>query len=373
MPSPDTVKVDYNIKHTHIYDATSSSEQWPLLIQNLSMGVIESLYLHYSDNHSRSFDLVKALKESNSLESVILKGSNFNQPLSDIIRALSAHTKLAKLTIRNYVCVPGEIDDEFMKALADLISANTLETLDFSFIPIKSALFSVVCDAMAKSTSLKKIDLTSVDFSPENRGLLKKALQANKNIHVFGDRFIENDEKPKTQESHPITPLPNSTEKPVKQSAGKTTAEEIDFYKQLQLIVDKIEDLKKRQLSAYLVGDTIKGMQLATAHQAATDLLAGLKAAATPYFADPTQANYDIFEEQCDAHITKARVVLDQHRGWKQILGNIALAVLGLGVLYLIAGGINKAISGNFLFFQTDSAERINLVEKSINNAALSY
>lgn len=74
--------------------------------------------------------------------------------------------------------------------------------------------------------------------------------------------------------------------------------------------------------------------------------------------------------ESLDA-INKARPVLEQHRGWKQILGNLALAVAGMGVIYLVAGLLNKAVTGNFLFFKTDSAHKIDQIEKSIHSIDL--
>lgn len=75
-----------------------------------------------------------------------------------------------------------------------------------------------------------------------------------------------------------------------------------------------------------------------------------------------------IFKERCTKAIDKARSELETHRGWKQVLGNLALAVIGLGVLYLIAGLIHKATTGKFLFFKTDSADKVDQLEKAINS-----
>jgi hypothetical protein len=74
------------------------------------------------------------------------------------------------------------------------------------------------------------------------------------------------------------------------------------------------------------------------------------------------------FKNNCQTAINIARPELEKHRGWKQILGNLALAVVGLGVLYVIAGLINKAVTGHFLFFKTDSAHKVDQLAQSIQS-----
>ena len=76
----------------------------------------------------------------------------------------------------------------------------------------------------------------------------------------------------------------------------------------------------------------------------------------------------DMFKCRCTDKINIARPELEKHRGWKQLLGNLALAVIGLGVLYVAAGLVHKAVTGKFLFFKTDSANKLDKLEQSINN-----
>ena len=78
--------------------------------------------------------------------------------------------------------------------------------------------------------------------------------------------------------------------------------------------------------------------------------------------------NIQTFQDSCTDAIKIARPELEKHRGWKQVLGNLALAVVGIGVLYVIAGLINKAVTGNFLFFKTDSANKIDQLEQSVKS-----
>ena len=72
------------------------------------------------------------------------------------------------------------------------------------------------------------------------------------------------------------------------------------------------------------------------------------------------------FKNSCTDAINTARPELEKHRGWKQVLGNLALAVVGLGVLYVVAGLINKVATGSFLFFKTDSANKLDKLDQAI-------
>ena len=77
----------------------------------------------------------------------------------------------------------------------------------------------------------------------------------------------------------------------------------------------------------------------------------------------------DNFKSKCHAAIAKARPALT--RGWSQILGNVALAIGLVGLLYVAAGLIHMAKTGDFLFFKTksekDSQQKLNQIEKTID------
>ena len=68
---------------------------------------------------------------------------------------------------------------------------------------------------------------------------------------------------------------------------------------------------------------------------------------------------YDTFKTECFAAIDRARPYLDP-LDWKGVLGNLALAILGLGVVYAAAGLIKLAVTGDFLFFRpTDQTDAL--------------
>lgn len=80
------------------------------------------------------------------------------------------------------------------------------------------------------------------------------------------------------------------------------------------------------------------------------------------------EIDVNIFKEQCLEDIKQARPVLEIHRGWKQVLGNLALAILGLGVFYIAATLAHKSYTGKFLFFKTDSALKLDRFESLIKS-----
>lgn len=80
------------------------------------------------------------------------------------------------------------------------------------------------------------------------------------------------------------------------------------------------------------------------------------------YFYHKTPEAYENFKETCQREIDRARPVLEQHRGWKPLLVNVGAAIIGLGILYLLAASINyyKTEGRHFFFhFETDSLQKL--------------
>ncbi len=72
---------------------------------------------------------------------------------------------------------------------------------------------------------------------------------------------------------------------------------------------------------------------------------------------------YNDYQANALRIINESRSVLEQHRGYKQILGNVIVLILTLGTGFII----HKAISGHFLFFnQTDSAKQIDALSQTV-------
>jgi hypothetical protein len=76
--------------------------------------------------------------------------------------------------------------------------------------------------------------------------------------------------------------------------------------------------------------------------------------------------DYPTFKNQSILAINTTRIELEKHRGWKEILGNIALCILGLGIGYLAV----CAYKGSFFKFNTDSINKLNDIQNTIESAA---
>ncbi|KTD31655.1 Dot/Icm T4SS effector [Legionella moravica] len=129
----------------------------------------------------------------------------------------------------------------------------------------------------------------------------------------------------------------------------------------------KVADLNQRAINAVRSGDITQAESLRTAHGVAETLLENLVSAKSAYDVNPNKESYQHFKTQCVASIDQARPELERHRGLKQLLGNIVLAVIGLGVVYLAAAALNKAVTGNFLFFKTNTAKIVDEIKSNVD------
>lgn len=135
------------------------------------------------------------------------------------------------------------------------------------------------------------------------------------------------------------------------------------FNTQLKLLLDKNLKFYKRALSNDK--DTQKFWD---AYLASYKLYDKLKTTSSAYFKSPSKDGFIEFKKNCDQAIKNSRGILEQHRGFKQLLGNLALAIIGLGVFYGIAVGINYVNNKSLFFkFKTDSEKVVIGLEQSID------
>jgi hypothetical protein len=136
-----------------------------------------------------------------------------------------------------------------------------------------------------------------------------------------------------------------------------------NILKSLKNIAAKSDELRKRNYYTYEEHNLYSNHYLP-----AKTLYANISIALIRYC--DNQITSDEFKKTCTTHIQEARPILEQHRDWKKILFNLALAIAGVGVVYLVAGLINLGLTkGKHFFFtiDTDSAKRINVLEQAIN------
>lgn len=134
-------------------------------------------------------------------------------------------------------------------------------------------------------------------------------------------------------------------------------------FNDLDKFYDCLDDLK-------LHADNLKACGYYSAYQDATTLLKELNQNATDYLKTDgySKVRYQNFKKSCMQSIQKAEPSLSEHRDWNYLLGNLALAVLGVGVFYVAAACINKATTGRFAFFsRTESMKKVGKVANQLS------
>ncbi len=130
------------------------------------------------------------------------------------------------------------------------------------------------------------------------------------------------------------------------------------------------DELAVVQLKAFALREKTKTnpQTYQKAADAAVELYDTLKNEAKTYFNNKNAKNYELFRSNCKKAIKKASIELKNHRGWGDVLLNVTAAILGLGVFYAVALGINYAWThGEHLFFHcdTDSIKKIKKLEEA--------
>ncbi len=141
----------------------------------------------------------------------------------------------------------------------------------------------------------------------------------------------------------------------------------IEYSPEEERVINELDHLRQKavEFSAKSVDDPCTYFLAAETTQ---ELYNALKAALDTYCAHRTSSHYLIFKETCRRAIEDARPILETHRGMKQILGNLLLLIAGVGIIYLIMGAVNQVMTGKFLFFSTDSANKLDSVQNSLSN-----
>ncbi|MBL7478981.1 protein phosphatase 2C family protein [Legionella bononiensis] len=138
---------------------------------------------------------------------------------------------------------------------------------------------------------------------------------------------------------------------------------------QLDLILQKSINMHYYAVELRKQNNFRKASQVQEASNSAYKLHEAITAAAVDHYVNKNSTLKE-FGDACTEVIAEVRPVLETHRGWKEILGNLALFIAGLGVGFVVAGLINKAVTGNFLFFKTDSEEKLDALEHTVKELA---
>lgn len=77
--------------------------------------------------------------------------------------------------------------------------------------------------------------------------------------------------------------------------------------------------------------------------------------------------DYDTYRSKALEAINQSRPILEQYRGYKKLLGNLALLIF-IGIPFIV----NKAVNGHFLFFQkTNSSEQLDKLNQTVSQLSL--
>ena len=327
-------------------------------------------FLYLSNNglgNKTGVELSQAFKALPAgLTSLDLSSNDFHYKtgveLAEAFKALPA--RLTSLDF-SYNILNGKTDDELAKVFEALPARMTHLNLTANGIGRKTSaelanVFKVLPDG------LTSLNLSHNDLNKKTDAELAEAFKALKDnvssLDLRGNGLFENYTRTQLAESFKVM-LPANIKSVtldlgiinINDSITTLTEEKKQSIKNLEsqflLIVDKVKELNTRK-------------NCEPAYKAANTLYTTLTELKDQY-ANGTMG-YSDFKNQSLAAIKIARPELNQHRGWKEILGNIAYCILGLGIGYLAI----CAYKGSFFKFNTDSVNKLDELENNINAAA---
>lgn len=185
--------------YIEIYGNNTDQNDWVNLCDHLKNKNIQMLSFHYvtyfpCTSMSNDHDLIEALNQAKNLRSISIKGSSFHfanpksqgvqkNGLGILLDNLHNCQELEELTIRNYGA--SELNKVFDN-LSSLIQHNVaIKKISLWHTSITGKNFALLCNTLAQSGRAIEIDFEhDVNFSEENKVLLKSALKQNKLIKV---------------------------------------------------------------------------------------------------------------------------------------------------------------------------------------------
>jgi len=159
-----------------------------------------------------------------------------------------------------------------------------------------------------------------------------------------------NPPRPTPGAANPPRPTPEPANPPATPGTDTNQPSTDDFLNKLLIIKTKAQDLRDRNFDSDA--------------NCADALYTNIKIFYAGYQAKLITA--EAFRDKALAHVENVREKLETHRGWKQVIGNIILAVLGVGVIYFVAACVNLVVNNRFLFFNTDTGNKLEELGKDI-------
>ena len=250
-------------------------------------------------------------------------------------------------------------DAELAKCLATKCSGETL--IDLINISLDTKEYLRVFKALPKNITSIKLDGGSLGRKPTEEIIqIFKSIPEGINTLDLDNNFFN--QKSTDLVKQLISALPINIK-------FLRTTEDFDNLDQCRSLI-KIQSTFTRLTPLLLIlkdkTDGLKTRKCNEAYHAANALHETLTKLKTKWEAGEYEgdifSNYSEFKSEAIQSINVARIDLEKHRGWKELLANIALCILGLGVVYLAI----CAYKGSFFKFNTDSIDKLNELQNTI-------
>ncbi len=377
------LKIDKKLESTHIH--LLSQQRCSELLDSLNLMLEKAQLLH-------SYFIAEHISKENGVGKYLTKLEEHLLNLEQIKDVLLA----GKVPLDHEIANPLEkslieqrsLEDSWL----DTTEQSGLQDLDFYQEKISEIeQFLQETPRLVSESTLKKAQAANQILTEEIHHLkddilcLENKLEILKNTEVRQSRelIVTQDELTETKDAYSqlqrdMQLLSDTTNQKLKESAAKITE-----------LTQKIEQSEKTQdsLAQTLIGMAPVLAQLKQVKEQSTNLKRRgyhiesdvalrltdlIKLEIEHYLSgavDSPQTALKTFQKNCETHIQSAAPILEKHRGWKRLIGNLLACILGLGVGYVVAGAINKYVNGHFLFFnETKSISKLSKLKTTLDD-----
>ena len=236
----------------------------------------------------------------------------------------------------------------YLSVMESPTSQDKYDLICHSYLKKEGRFTDAFSSKVESSTEERARDIVNELIKPEDCGKIYYISARPEIIELFKPEWKHKSEENNNDSSTSQPRFILVTELPVLFDPGFRKKYEL-FTTQLNLITEIAGKLKERGFDDV----ALKAFEFQQSVLEATNL----------FIENPTKEKYLAFKETVNAASKVASPALGTHRGYKQLLGNMLLAILGFGVFYGIAVWKNGG-----LFFKTNSQENVDLVIAMTND-----
>ena len=206
---------------------------------------------------------------------------------------------------------------------------------------------------------------TPEEIKAEKPAVIETAVELKKSQELVDDKKVATPEETKSEEPATEQPTMPKSVKGQEDPQEVPSATEQSFFGELNIFKDKAKEWETEAAK-----DPDSKAKYEAARDAAKLLYETIEAGAKEFFIDPSDpVKKAAFKKVCTDAIEAARPELEQHRVLNKAMANLGLAIVTLGIGFVIAGLINLAVTKgkHFLFFTTNSEKRLDAMEEEVD------